>query len=110
MRFGGEVDYRIDGRQSRLRRDQGLNQFRVADIAVDERHTIIGYAGQIRSVAGIREGVQHCDMGIGVFAHHIMHEIRADESRTAGDQQMPRLKCVSFVSHDTHGKWTVGID
>ena len=103
MRFGGKVDYRIDGRQSRLCRDQRLNQFRVADIAVDERYTIIGYAGQIRSVAGIREGVQHCDMGIGVFAHHIVHKIRADESRTAGDQQMPRPECVSFVSHDTHG-------
>ena len=104
MRFGGKVDYRIDGRQSRLCRDQGLNQFRVADIAVDERYTIIGYAGQIRSVAGIREGVQHCDMGIGVFAHHMVHKIRADESRTAGDQQMPRPECDSFVSHDTHGK------
>ena len=104
MRFGGEVDYRIDGRQSRLRRDQGLNQFRVADIAVDERHTIIGYTCQIRSVTSVCERVQHCDMGIGVFAHHMVHEVRSDESRTAGDQQMPRLECVSFVSHDTHGK------
>lgn len=109
MRFGGEVDYRIDGRQSRLCRDQGLDQFRVADIAVDECHTIIGYASQIRSVAGIREGVQHCDMGIGAFAHHMVHEVRADESRTAGDQQMPRLECVSFVSHITHGMWTAGM-
>ena len=104
MRFGGEVDDRIDGWQSRLCRDQGLDQFRVTDIAVDERHTIFGDVGQIRSVAGIREGVQHCDMGIGVFAHHMVHEVRADESRTAGDQQVPRLECVSFVSHDTHGK------
>lgn len=103
MRFGGEVDDRINRRRTKLRRDQGFNQFRITDVPMDKCHAFLRYTGKIRTVTSISECVQYGYAHAGMLTHHIMYEIRADESRTAGYQQMPGMEYISFISHDTHG-------
>ncbi|CAM5367949.1 hypothetical protein RLIN73S_00790 [Rhodanobacter lindaniclasticus] len=94
VRFGGEIHDGIGlvfGQQLR-------HQRAVADVALYENVTRITLQrGQRIEVAGIGELVQ-VDHAQAV-GHRLQHEIRADETGAAGDQQGPGMK--GWVVHCT---------
>jgi hypothetical protein len=53
---------------------------------MDEVHPSFGQARQRRTVAGVGEFVQHCDVMVGVI-DHVMHEVGSDQTGTSGDEK-----------------------
>ena len=61
-----------------------VEQVRVADVAHHELHTVLGQARDVLRIARVRELVQNGDMHVRVVLHHVMHEIRPDETTATG--------------------------
>ena len=57
-----------------------VEQVSVADVAHDQLHTILGQARDVLRIARIGELVQHGHMHVRMMIHHVMHEIRPDET------------------------------
>lgn len=81
VRLGGIVDDRVGGPPHQL-----VDQSRVGDVAANEGHAVVRQTLERREVAGVGQFVQHGDVMIGVV-DDVVHEVRADEAGTAGDQQ-----------------------
>src|SRR5579872_1425914 len=76
-----------DGIQALLAQ-QSLRERAVADTSVDEAQLLAVLDGiQIREIPGISQGVEHHDALTRVLRKPVMHEVRTDEARTAGNQQ-----------------------
>jgi len=74
-----------------------VEQFRVADIAVHELHTITKNAPDVLQVARIRQRIQDRHMHIRMMVIHVMHEIRTDKTTTTGHNNVLRRE--NFISH-----------
>ena len=61
-----------------------VEQVRVADVAHHELHTVLGQARDVLRIARVRELVQNGDMHVRMVVHHVMHEIRSDETAATG--------------------------
>ena len=82
VRLGGEVNDRVES----VAREDLLDERLVADVAVDEGdRTALFQRGDGRLVAGIGECVQHDDDIARVALGPETHEVRADETGSAGD-------------------------
>lgn len=57
-----------------------VEQVSVADVAHDQLHTILGQARDVLRIARVGELVQHGHMHVRMMIHHVMHEIRTDET------------------------------
>ena len=83
VRFGGEVDDGVDPP------DDVAHDLRVADVALHERvPRIVGEVGQVRRVPGVRQLVEIDDAVGGVRREDVADEVGADESASAGDQEL----------------------
>ena len=71
-------------------RDDPVQQPRVADVAHDELHAVGGQARDVLGVAGVGQLVQDGDVYLGVVLHHVVHEVAADESAAARDDDVLR--------------------
>ena len=79
MAAGGEID---DGLAAvHGREDGGL----VGDVALNKRMPGGVEVFEVVEVAGIGELVEIDDVQLGVGGEHVAHEVGADESRAAGD-------------------------
>lgn len=78
-------------------RHDPVEQIRIADVAHHELHTILGQARDVLRIARVRELVQNGDMHVRVMVHHVMHEIRPDETAATGHDDVMRSK--QFFSH-----------
>ena len=67
-----------------MTRHDSVQQVRIADITNHELHTILGQARDVLRIAGIRELVQHGHVHVRMMVHHVMHEIRPDETTATG--------------------------
>ena len=74
-----------------------VEQIRIANVAHHELHTILGQARDVLRIARVRELVQNGDMHVRVVLHHVMHEIRPDETAATGHDDVMRSK--QFFSH-----------
>ena len=61
-----------------------VEQIRVADIAHHELHAALRQARDVLRVARVRELVQHGHVHTRVVVHHVVHEIRPDETTATG--------------------------
>ena len=71
-------------------RDDAVQQRGVADVAHDELHAVRGQPGDVLGVAGVGQLVQDGDVYLGVVLHHVVHEVAADESAAARDDDVLR--------------------
>lgn len=69
-------------------RYQPVQQLRVADVADDELHSVGGQARDVLGVAGVGQLVQDGDVYLGVVLHHVVHEVAADETAAARDDDV----------------------
>jgi hypothetical protein len=67
--------------------DELVHEVGVADVAVHELD-LVGDRLQALLVAGVGQGVQHDHLELGVVAHRVMDEVRADEAGGAGRKQL----------------------
>ena len=91
--FGREVDHPVDV----VSGEQRAHGLVVADVAFDERvvRTVLDVP-QVREIAGVGQAVEVYDPVVGVFPDEQPHDVRADESGAAGDQDIAfhvRLFC-----------------
>ena len=73
-------------------REQTVDQLRVANVAVHEIHAILRYAIQVRAIARIGKRVEHGYMHVRLVFDHPVHEIRADEAGSAGNDDVLRYE------------------
>ena len=73
-------------------RHDPVEQLDVADVAVHELDTILRQARDILDVARIGQGIQHGHMHVRMMIHHVMHEIRTDETTATGHDDVLRSK------------------
>ena len=66
-------------------RDDAVQQLGVADVAHDELHAARGQPDDVLGVAGVGQLVQDGDVHPGVVLHHVVHEVAADETAAARD-------------------------
>ena len=78
MRLGRVMHDRV------MTRHDTVQQVRIADITHDQFHTILGKARDVLRIARVRELVQHGHMHVRMMVHHVMHEIRTDETTSTG--------------------------
>ena len=78
MRLGSVMHDRV------MPRHDTIQQVRVADITNHELHTVLGQARDVLRIARVRELVQHSHMHVRMMIHHVMHEIRPDETTATG--------------------------
>ncbi len=78
MRLGRVMHDRV------MTRHDPVQQIRVADITHDQFHTVLGKARDVLRIARVRELVQHGHMHVRMMLHHVMHEIRPDETTATG--------------------------
>ena len=69
-------------------RDDAIQKLRVADVAHDELHAVGGEPRDVLGVAGVGQLVQDGDVDLGVVVDHVMHEVAADESAAARDDDV----------------------
>ena len=74
-----------------------VEQFRVADIAVHELHTVAQNRPDVLQIARIRQRVEHCHVHVGMMVVYVMHEIRTDETTATGHNDVMRSK--QFFNH-----------
>lgn len=79
VRFGGEVDHGIGIRY------QLVDELTIADVALDKAVTVGRQALQRAHIAGVGELVEHHHRVVGVV-EHMVNEVGADETGTAGDE------------------------
>src|ERR1700733_12494572 len=93
MRLGRKVHERVDA----MPLEQPADGILVADIPAHELEARVPFeAGETFDVARVGKRVQHDDLALGRAAQPIAHEVRADESRSPGDEDVMRL-----VTHPT---------
>ena len=80
--LGGVVHDRV------VARYQPVQQLGVADVAHDELHAVGGQPGYVLGVAGVGQLVQDGDVYLGVVLHHVVHEVAADETAAARDDDV----------------------
>ena len=80
--LGGVVHDRV------VARYQPVQQLGVADVAHDELHAVGGQPGYVHGVAGVGQLVQDGDVYLGVVLHHVVHEVAADETAAARDDDV----------------------
>ena len=78
MRLGGVMHDRV------MARHDTVQQIRIADVTHDQFHTVLGQARDVLRIARVRELVQNGDMHVRMVVHHVMHEIRSDETAATG--------------------------
>ena len=78
MRLGRVMHDRV------MTRHDPVQQVRIADITHDQFHTVLGKARDVFRIARVRELVQHGHMHVRMMVHHVMHEIRTDETTSTG--------------------------
>ncbi len=78
MRLGGVMHDRV------MARHDTVQQIRIADVTHDQFHTVLGQARDVLRIARVRELVQHGHMHVRMVFHHVMHEIRPDETTATG--------------------------
>ena len=78
MRLGRVMHDRV------MARHDTVQQIRVADVTHDQFHAVLGQARDVLRIARVRELVQNGDMHVRVVLHHVMHEIRPDETTATG--------------------------
>ena len=61
-------------------RHNTVQQIRVTDVAMHELHTILRQTRDVLDVARIRQRIQHRHMRLRMIIHHVMYEIRTDET------------------------------
>jgi hypothetical protein len=83
VRLGREVDDHVD----RVLAQRFLDARQVGDVAVHERDRV-AEVREVRTIAGIGEGVEDDDPVVGMRGVPVVNEVRPDESRTAGDEQV----------------------
>lgn len=97
MRLGSVMHDRV------MPRHDFIQQVRVADITNHELHTVLGKARDVLRIARVRELVQHSHMHIRMMIHHVMHEIRSDETTATGHNNVLGSKRLfSHTSTLTH--------
>lgn len=69
-------------------RDDAVQQLRVADIAHDELHAVVGQARDVLGVAGVGQLVQDGDVDVRVVVDDVVHEVAADEAAAARDNDV----------------------
>ena len=69
-------------------RHQLIEQPGVADVAHDELHAVGGKPGDVLGVAGVGQLVQDGDVDVRVVVHDVVHEVAADESAAARDDDV----------------------
>lgn len=80
--LGGVVHDRV------VARYQPVQQPGVADVAHDELHALRGQTRDVLGVAGVGQLVQDGDVYPGVVLHHVVHEVAADETAAARDDDV----------------------
>lgn len=79
-----------------------VEQVSVADVAHDQLHTILGQARDVLRIARIGELVQHGHMHVRMMIHHVMHEIRTDETTaTSHDDVLGNKRLFSHINNLT---------
>ena len=86
MRLGRVMHDRV------MTRHDPVQQVRIADITHDQFHTILGQARDVLRIARVRELAQHGHMHVRMMVHHVMHEIRTDETTSTGHDNVLRSK------------------
>ena len=84
-----------------------VEQIRIANVAHHELHTILRQARDVLRIARVRELVQHGHMHVRMVLHHVMNEIRTDETTATGHNDVMRSK--HFISHALISYKGVGI-
>ena len=80
MRFGGEVHHGVGLGHQPV--DQGF----IGDIALDDADAVAEGVQRL-AAAGVGQGIEHGDGGLGVITRGAVDEIRPDEARATGDQE-----------------------
>ena len=94
VRLGRVVHDRV------MPRHEFVEQLRVADVAVDELHTVAQDRADVLQVARVRERVQDGDVHVGVVVVHVVHEVGSDEAAAAGHNDVMRSKrLLRFFGH-----------
>ena len=79
-----------------------VEQVRIADVAHHELHTVLGQARDVLRIAGIGELVQHGHMHVRMMIHHVMHEIRPNETTATGHNDvMGSKRLFSHINNPT---------
>lgn len=73
-------------------RDDAVQQRGVADVAHDELHAVGGQPGDVLGIAGVGQLVQDGHVHLGVVVDHVVHEVAADETAAARDDDVPGLE------------------
>ena len=94
VRLGRVVHDRV------VARNDTVQQISVADVAHDQLHTVLGKARNVLRIAGIGELVQHGHMHVRMVLHHVMHEIRTDETTATGHDDVPGSKRLFNHTHN----------
>ena len=91
--FGREMDHPVYV----VLREEAAHGVVVADVAFDERvvRTVLDVP-QVREVAGVGQAVEVYDPIVGVFPDEQPHDVRADESGAAGDQDIAFHRSMFF--------------
>ena len=80
--LGGVVDDGV------VARHQLIEQPGVADVAHDEIHAVGGQPGDVLGIAGVGQLVQDGHVDARVVVHHVVHEVAADETAAARDDDV----------------------
>ena len=73
-------------------RDDAIQQRGVADVAHHELHAVGWQPGDVLGVAGVGQLVQDGDVDARVVVDHVVHEVAADETAAARDDDVLRFK------------------
>ena len=76
-----------------------LQKLGVADVAHHELDAVGGKARDVLAVARVGELVEHGHVHLGMLAHHMVHEIAADEAAAAGNDDVLGLELFHVIPH-----------
>lgn len=92
MALGSEVDDAVD----MLLLHKLIERLEVADVHLHELVVgLIFYVLEVGEVASICQLIEVDDAVVGIFVHEQSHNMRADKSRTAGDNYIRHITCRS---------------
>ena len=85
-----------------MTRHDTVQQIRIADITHDQFHAVLGKARDVLRIARVRELVQHGHVHVGMMVHHVVHEVRPDETTTTGhDNVLGSKRLFSHITNST---------
>src|SRR5580698_4917770 len=89
MRFRGKVHQRVDLVLLEQRSYSGL----IANVAFDEQIArVVRNVRKIVNIARIGQGVEYHHPALARMGQPVVDEVRADETRTSGNEQVTRLE------------------